>query len=124
MRFNRCWEAESFREFLGSQLPWAIPLGLVLGLLLSLFSVGTLIALWEKSATLADFFLEACLHVVGAYLVGGGIAVGLVAAASAWIWVRKIAEREKEIPGSEVKLFPVSLREKIGRYYDFRRFTG
>ncbi|WP_406676457.1 hypothetical protein [Moorella sp. ACPs] len=106
---------KDFKEFLYNQLFIVIILGPLLGLYFFLS-----IAFSDEAETYTA--LISILTLIGSMALGLVLAAVLTVTVLLVVWFRLKALTMKEIPGETSKMSLPTIRERVGRYFDFRRF--
>ncbi|MBO8129661.1 MAG: hypothetical protein H0Z39_10800 [Peptococcaceae bacterium] len=68
------------------------------------------------------FICYAFLSIISSLFVSAMLAFIIVGAISILVWLRRRALKLKDIPGCSLKMSLPTLKEKWGKFYDFRRF--
>lgn len=106
---------KDFKEFLYDHLFIVVLLGLLFWLY---FFVS--IGFSDEAKTYTSLIL--ILTLIGSGATSLALA-GAITATALWLaWLRVKALEMKEIPGATSKMRLPTLRERVGRYFDFRRF--
>ncbi|PRR71939.1 hypothetical protein MHFGQ_17090 [Moorella humiferrea] len=110
-------EHKSYREFVRDQGVWILLLWLF-------FMPIFLLALpWPEAAIdWRSFLLRIFLHILGVAILVALLALAIVVVACAVIWFTVVTHNMAGIPGAKTKIHKLTLRERLGRYIDFRGF--
>ncbi|MGB9846345.1 MAG: hypothetical protein ACPLRH_02455 [Desulfotomaculales bacterium] len=104
-----------FKEFLYDHLFIAVPLGL-------LFTLYFLVSIGFSDEAKTYTALILALTLIGSVATSLALAVAITVTVLWLAWFRIKALETKEIPGGMSKMSLPTLRERVGRYFDFRRF--
>ncbi len=112
-------EYRYFKDFLQDQRPYMV----LLSLFLFIVGMFTIMSPWlgndipEEEPVLLFF-----LSLLGLVILSGITSYILVVIGAGFTWLQIKVSKTKELPDSPAKLQRVTVKEKLLRYYDYRRF--